>query len=78
MGLEEAHCCGCWVSPFQSLSCLLFLCITNCKRLGEGELLIAALPFHLTRSVMQSLTQSARWNPRITERRVAEETRSGL
>ncbi len=36
--LEEAHYCGYWVSPSQSLSCLLFLCITNCKRLGEGGL----------------------------------------
>ena len=35
MGLEEAHCCGYWVSPSQSLSCLLFLCITEYKRLGE-------------------------------------------
>ena len=33
--MVEALYCGCWVSRFQSLSCLLFSCITD-DRLGGG------------------------------------------
>jgi hypothetical protein len=34
--LVKAHCCGYWASPSQSLSCLLFLCITDYRPAHGG------------------------------------------
>ena len=44
--LEEAHYCGYWASRFQSLSCLLFLCITDyCLAEGLGLLKQPSISF---------------------------------